>query len=269
MGQSQSSVSDAALMLQNLERMQFSRELQNNPNQYNQYVRGRIDEMTDEVANRKRTAFQKAQIDLGRYMDMDHNANYYKTRSGDVVRLTDMMDAANRRVLNDVERDKSISKRQFEINDWYNYNKLETLFFLQVFFISALLLASIIYLNKNGAITSTLSGLLTTIIVLVVGGLGVYRYYYTNRVRDPRLWNRRYFGPATPPKAPAKCSPDGTVEFDLNDIIPKEVTQCADKQAARFANWQENLESELKNYQLTGEDPAPGTGSLLCGGTGA
>jgi len=268
MGQSQSTFAELATMMQHLERLQYSQELQKNPAQYNEFVNSRIDEMTDEVFNRKRTAFQKAHIDLGRYMDMDHNAGYYKTRSKDVVTLTDLLQAQNAKLLSNVEHDKSLSKRQFEINDWYNYNKLETLFFLQVFFISSLAMAVIIYLNKNGTITNSLSGLLTGLLVIIVSMLGIYRYYYTNRVRDTRLWNRRYFGKAVPPKPAAKCDKSGNVTLDLNDFIPKEATQCADKEAGRFSEWQDNLEKEMLNYQQTGADPAPGTGSLLCGGTG-
>jgi hypothetical protein len=266
MGQGQSITSDFASVFQSLERMEFAKELQRNPSQYNSYVNTRIDQMSGEVFNRKRAAFQKAHIDLGRYMDMDHNANYYKARAGDVDRLTDVIERNNKTLLEGVEHDKTLSKRQFEINDWYNYNKLETLFFLQVFFMAALSMAVVIFLQKNGTVTNAMAGLITGILVAIVALVGIYRYYYTNRIRDTRLWNRRYFPKTAAPKPPAKCDPNGNLTLDLNTILPKELTQCADKEASKFGEWQENLEKELLNYQKTGDDPAPGTASLLCGG---
>lgn len=64
-----------ASVYQDLERMKFAQDLRKTPDDYSSYVNTRVDQMTDEIFNRKRVAFQKAQIDLGRYMDMDHNAN--------------------------------------------------------------------------------------------------------------------------------------------------------------------------------------------------
>jgi len=240
---------------EDLERLQFSKNLRSDPQQYSAYVQERVQTLTDEVFNRKRAAFQKAHIDLARYMDMDHNANFYKARSGDVDRLTDGIGANNDRIKQALARDKDVSRRQFEINEWYNYNKLETLFFLQVFFIVSLLMAIIIFLQKNGTLTGSMAGLLTTLLFLVVAGLGVYRYYYTRRVRDTRLWHRRYFERAAPPPPPPRCSPDGKVNIDINDYIPKEVTECADQAVGNFMLWQANLEGSMADYQTGGKPP--------------
>ena len=248
-----------ASMTQDLERLKFSQDLRKNPEDYNAYVSERVDSMTDEILNRKRASFQKAHIDLGRYMDMDHNANLYKTRSADVDRLTEAIAANNVRVKQALDRDRDLSKRQFEINEWYNYNKLETLFFLQVFFISSLCMTIIIYGQKKGMITNMMAGLLTMILVAIIAITGIYRYYYTNRQRDTRLWSRRDFGGLkTPVKKPATCGNDGPVTIDINSIIPKSVTQCADDAVNRadkaFNTWQDNLTSEMTAYQ-TGNVP--------------
>jgi hypothetical protein len=240
---------------EDLERLQFSKNLRSDPQQYSAYVQERVQTLTDEVFNRKRAAFQKAHIDLARYMDMDHNANFYKARSGDVDRLTDGIGANNERIKQTLARDKDVSRRQFEINEWYNYNKLETLFFLQVFFIVSLLMAIIIFLQKNGTLTGSMSGLLTTLLFLVVAGLGVYRYYYTRRIRDTRLWHRRYFERTTPPPPPPRCSPDGQVNLDINDVLPKEVTECADQAVGNFNKWSEKLQNSITDYQTAGTPP--------------
>ena len=247
---------------QELERLKFAQDLRKNPSDYAAYVNQRVDEMSDEVFARKRAAFQKAQIDLGRYMDMDHNANFYKSRNADVDRLTTSIEENNNRLVQAVAADKDITKRQFEINEWYNYNKLETLFFLQLFFIAALSGAIIVYLEKNGIITSTLAGMLYAILAIIAGGTGLYRYYYTARTRDPRLWHRRNFGKATPPKKAVQCDKDGNVVFDVNSVIPKAVTQCADDATRRYEKWQENLQKEMMNYQTSGGATPPGSSSI-------
>jgi hypothetical protein len=125
---------DAALSAQELERFQFVKNLREQTPAYLEYVEDRVTDISEEVAARKRAAFQKAQTDLGRYMDMEHNANFYKIRSGDVDRLTKVMEENNNKFAQSRAFDKDITKRQFEINEWYNYNKLETLFFPPGFF---------------------------------------------------------------------------------------------------------------------------------------
>lgn len=248
--------------LQELERLKFAQNLRKNPSDYASYVNQRVDEMSEEVFARKRAAFQKAQIDLGRYMDMDHNANFYKSRNADVDRLTSKIEENNNRLNQSIAYDKDITRRQFEINEWYNYNKLETLFFLQLFFISALSGAIIVFLQKNGMVTSTLAGLLYSILAGVVLLTGLYRYYYTRNTRDARLWHRRNFGSAAPPQRPVQCDNRGNVVFDVNSVIPKAVTQCADDAAQRYEKWQANLEQEMMNYQTSGGASPPGSGSI-------
>lgn len=259
-----------AMAYQDLERLQFSRNLRANPEDYSSYVKERVDKLSDEIYNRKRAAFQKAHIDLARYMDLDHNANFYKARSGDVDRLTDSLQANNDSIKQKLERDAAVTRRQFEINEWYNQNKLETLFFLQLFFIVSMLMACLIYLQKQGTVSSATAALITVLLCLIVAATGVYRYYYTNRIRDSRLWHRRYFEKPAAPKPPVKCSPGGTVEFDLNAVIPKEVTDCASQATQNFSKWQDNLESSLAAYETSGKPPASlfgkagSVGGLVC-----
>jgi hypothetical protein len=276
MGQGSSSTynmyAPLAAVFQDLERLKFTQDLRQNPAEYQAYVNTRIDTLSNEIFDRKRNAFQKAHIDLARYMDMDHNANFYKVRSADVDRLTSSITANNERVAQTLARDKDISRRQFEINEWYNYNKLETLFFLQVFFIAALAMAIVVFLQKNMTITNSLAGLLTLLIVVGVAGLGLYRYFYTTRTRDPRLWHRRYFNTAKPPKAPVQCDNNGNIDVDINTLIPKEVTQCADEVTGRFSKWQESLQKEIAAYQTTGATPSRIVGSSeggICANLGA
>ena len=260
-----------ALEAQDLERMRFAQNLRKNPEDYNRYVQSRIDAISGEIFNRKRTAFQKAHIDLARYMDMDHNANFYKSRSGDVDRLTNDINVNNQRIVQELQRDKDISKRQFEINEWYNYNKLETLFFLQLFFISSLTMVVIIYFQKTGAINGQVSAILTGILCAIVVITGLYRWKYTNNTRDPRLWHRRDFGRAKPVED-NKCGADGDRTYDLNKILPEAVTQCADQISMdveeRVSKWQTDvgLLNEISSYQ-TGQGKPNSTLKSMLGNT--
>ena len=258
---------DAALTAQELERFQFVKNLRNQTPSYLEYVEGRVSEISEEVAARKQAAFQKAQTDLGRYMDMEHNANYYKIRSGDVDRLTKVMEENNNKFAQSRAFDKDITKRQFEINEWYNYNKLETLFFLQVFFIVILAAAIVIYLQKTALITSTMAGLVLGVLVIGVTILGVYRYSYTRVTRDPRLWHRRDFGRADKPAPAARCDPKGNVVFDVAKILPEgasDITKCASNASAKFSKWLTEKEDEMVQYDA--DNSPPGTTLLGKGG---
>jgi len=245
----------SALLFQDLERLKFSQNLRSNPTDYSAYVNERVEELSSEIYNRKRAAFQKAHVDMGRYIDMDHNANLYKTRASDVDRLMDNISANNARVQQTLAADRDVTRRQFEINEWYNNNKLETLFFLQIFFMLALVTAVVIFLQKNQSITSATAGLLMGLVVAIVIGLFVYRYYYTRRVRDTRLWNRRKFAPAAPYKPANQCE-NGTPSLDVKDIFPKEVVDCAVNAKGNFNAWQNNLENSMADYQNGVKNPS-------------
>ena len=139
-----------------LERLNFATGLRRDPGGYSQYQQQNISAIVNDITNRKQSAFQKAQIDLGRYMDMHHNVNFYKTRSGDVDAVTSAMLDNNLKIEMGIARDLANSRRQFEINEWYNNNKLETLFYLQLVFMSVLLIAIVMYFTKKGMITDRL-----------------------------------------------------------------------------------------------------------------
>ena len=241
---------------QDLERLKFSQTLKTNPGDYASYVQERVDEITDDVMGQKASAFRKAEVDLARYMDMEHNANYYKIRNGDVDRLTSAIKSSNDGAVNQKAFDKDITKRQFEINEWQNYNKLETLFFLQVFFMAILAAAIIGYLQKNLFVTSSFAGLLLAILVMGVAAIGIYRYVYTNGgTRDPRSWHRRYFGePGAGASPPVRCDAGGNVVVDATKILPgvTAAAQCADNATQRLSQFSDQISDEMLKYQTQG-----------------
>jgi hypothetical protein len=210
---------------QEIEKIRFNEDLRKNPDDYNRYVSERIDRITEETMDKKRAAFQKAHIDMGRYMDMDHNANHYKIRNRDVLGLQEQMVQKSRSVKSGIKHDKDLTRRQVEINEWYFGDKLETLFFLQLFFIVLLSEAIVLYLQKNNFITMPFAALLTFILFGVVTGVGLYRWRYTTDIRDSRFWNKRNFREKeiyVPKPRTDDCAKPV-------DFFPKELTDCAKK----------------------------------------
>ena len=280
---SNSDISRVALA-QELERLNFSNELRKNPQEYNLYVNTRINEMVKEISEKKNDSFKKAQIDLGRYMDMDHNANFYKVRNSDVDRLTKSVSDNNNSIAQGLAQDKQISKRQFEINEWYNQNKLETLFFLQMFFVTSLGMILLLSLVKAGYVPVLIAAIASAIMGFGVIFTGVYRYYYTEQTRDVRLWNRRKFGQtAAPVPVPEdRCPPADEEEEDdlyMNDIA-EGVGSCAagygqaarksfDENGQALMNIGSTLNQESINAVRTGKVDVDWQGALnkVCPGS--
>ena len=264
---------------QELERLRFSQNLRKNPAEYSAYVNDRINTMTQEVSSTKDNAFKKAQIDLSRYMDMDHNANFYRVRNNDVDRLTQSIASNNAAVSEGIIADKQNSKRQFEINEWYNNNKLETLFFLQLFFVASLVMIILVSLHKRGTIPGPIAATVSAIIAVIVGLIGVWRYMYTEQARDPRLWNRRKFGAVGPPPANKgpDCPVDPTTIPETDDTfinnIGASLGACANNYGtnakASVAQLGSAVNSEVTNFATTGKVNIDYAGALnrICPGT--
>ena len=195
---------------QEIEKIRFSYDLRKNPDDFNRYVSERIDRITNETLDKKRAAFQKAHTDLGRYMDMDHNSNFYKLRNNDLIGLQEQMSERSRAAVSGLKHDKDLTRRQVEINQWYFEDKLETLFFLQMFFIVMLAEAIVVYLQRNGYITMPFASFLTAILFAIVTAVGLYRWRYTADKRDVRFWHRRNFREKEIVCSGPKCNPKKT-----------------------------------------------------------
>ena len=236
----------AVIQDQQLERLNFATGLRQDPAGYSAYQQQRIGQIMSDISNRKESAFQKAQIDLGRYMDMNHNVNFYKTRSSDVANIASAMLTNNSNLAESIQHDVDISKRQFEINEWYNYNKMETLFYLQLVFMSVLAASIIMYLAKKGTISGGLAVISYSILGIMLVLVGGYKYFYTEGARDVKLWHRRYFGSTQAPQnVPAPCadvSGSDVWENAMNDAFAyaDKVQQCA-------GNVSSNLDNDFRN----------------------
>jgi hypothetical protein len=99
-------------------------------------------------------------------------------------------------------------KRQKEINEWSNSNKLDTLFFLQVLFLTLTFISSMVFLNSRGLISSYLLNLFIVLSSAFAVFVLITRARYTSVLRDGRYWNKMRFGQnMNPPKfkTPSRC----------------------------------------------------------------
>jgi hypothetical protein len=242
----------AVVQNQQLERLNFASGLRQDPAGYSAYQQQRIGQIVNDITGRKQSAFQKAQIDLGRYMDMHHNVNFYKTRSTDIDTITGAMLQNNNNLMGNIVHDKDLSKRQFEINEWYNYNKLETLFYLQLVFMCSMAASIVMYLTKRGTVSVGVAVIIYSLLALTVVVVGGYRYFFTENTRDVKLWHRRYFASTPPAPTPAKgCDSDFNKSYcdELEDAFA-----AADKLGDCVGNIYGNAEQHLNKANKAAMD---------------
>ena len=106
------------LTAQELQQIGFSQDIQSDPASYQSYVKQNVDKLMKETLQRKQDAFQKTLVDTGRYMDMDHNAQLYQTRSSDITKLQQVIRDVNTKYEAGIDTNKKLTRRQFEINEW-------------------------------------------------------------------------------------------------------------------------------------------------------
>lgn len=121
------------------------------------------------------------------------SAAYYLTRSQDLTNAAVDLDEVNLSQLAASEINAGLSKRQKEINEWANLNKLDTLYFMQVLFISLSLTGFLAFLSTNGSISPSLFTFVSYIIGILAAIILLLRWRYTNVARDSRYWHKSRF----------------------------------------------------------------------------
>lgn len=133
------------------------------------------------------------------------SAAYYVYRTADLKNLANDVDDMTVKQLNVLDINKDLAGRQYEINEWSNSNKLDTLYFLQVLFISLSLFGVLLFLVSNGFISSPVLSILGYSITAVAIILLIVRWRYTRYSRDGRYWNKQNFPKIQSKNAEAKC----------------------------------------------------------------
>jgi hypothetical protein len=222
------------------------------------YITSVANTLTTDQMNRKDAAVTSVMAFSQRIYDADRNATLAQTRSTDLKNAMDSITSINASANNGLKRDLDVTRRQFEINEYHYYNKLDTLFFLQLLFISVLVMAILIYFNRRGTLTTKMTGILTAILAVLLIVIGVSRYFYTERTRDRRLWHRRYFqtekdpGPDLITRCPG---PSSTTNVNLNALFDAEDITCAIETKDAIKAWANSANEEAKSQINTSAIP--------------
>ena len=118
---------------------------------------------------------------------------YYLARTKDLTDMSNDIDAIAIKQLNVSDVNGGLADRQNEINEWANFNKLDTLFFMQVLFITLTFIAFMIFLRSNNLISQNIFGLTTFFAGIIAIFTLVTRARYTSVMRDSRYWHKARF----------------------------------------------------------------------------
>lgn len=161
--------------------------------QKNEFISSNVGETIRAVNDSKAARFNDL---IDQTTGADNNivsAAYYVARTRDLSTLADEVNTMSIKQLTASEINNGVIGRQNEINEWSNFNKLDTLYVLQILFISLSLIGILTFLLSNGLISQTLFAFLCyTIAALAILTL-VIRWRYTNVVRDGRYWHKAKF----------------------------------------------------------------------------
>lgn len=160
------------------------------------FTQANVQNTLSSVASKKQGAFSDA-------YKVSQSRNMSNTAQGIDKILQDKLETTKQNTSN--------ARRQYEINEWSNFNKLDTLYFMQVLFICITFVTVMMFLNVRGFITFPLFIVFSIIAGLVAIAALIIRARYTSVVRDNRYWHKARFSSvknpyATPIQAPA-CPP--------------------------------------------------------------
>lgn len=175
--------------------------------QQSDYINSNISATISAVQTNKSAKYSDA---VNQVTGSDNNitsAAYYLTRSKDLTNLAASVDNMTKQQLAPSLINNGLSGRQTEINEWANLNKLDTLYFLQVLFISLSLVGILCFLVSNGTINQSIFTFLTYTIAILATLVILLRWRYTRTQRDSRYWHKARFPmQTTPVGTPAACS---------------------------------------------------------------
>ena len=134
------------------------------------------------------------------------SATYYLARTKDLNSMASNVDSIAAKQASVIDINKSLVNRQYEINEWSNENKLDTLFFMQILFITVMFISGLLFLRSRDIIPPMLFFILVSIASVTSVLILLSRARYTNVLRDSKYWHRARF-PSMPNKFPTVAKP--------------------------------------------------------------
>jgi len=168
------------------------------------YVGGNTAAAMDRVKAVKEDKFKYLMEDLTGADNNITSTAFYVTRTQDLITMSNDIDEVAKKQLVTSDINSGIVKRQQQINEWSNSNKLDTLFFLQVLFICLSAVCVVIFLKSLGFVSGTLQVYLMVLISAFAVFVLITRARYTSAVRDSRYWDKKRF--SVEPRPPADSS---------------------------------------------------------------
>jgi hypothetical protein len=174
---------------------QYIRALQSmTPEQRDQYFSSQKTQFVDNLLKERESAFSKTYTDMIKNTNVQHSLLYYMSRNSDLDDVGKIIKNENEATVNTATYNRQLAERQYEINEWSNNNKLETLFVFQMIFITLLLTSVLAFLQRMGYFSNYFFGGIVAVLLFLVAGTIANRANYTNRIRDKRYWNRKDTG---------------------------------------------------------------------------
>jgi hypothetical protein len=200
------------------------------------YAGENVGKALDRIRSLKQDRFTYLSEDMRGADNNITSTAYYISRTGDLVNLTGDIDNVAVKQLTTSDINSDLVTRQKEINEWSNENKLDTLFFLQILFVCLTFIASMVYLQSRGLISSYLLNLFIVLAAAFAVFVLVNRARFTAVRRDSRYWSKLRFNKAASPnikqdacgappapKAPAKKKKNKACPSDVMGMLGDEV----------------------------------------------
>ena len=192
------------------------------PDQLQQFVQSKQDQVFKDVTRLKDTAFQKVYGDLSYATNEKKAALMNNMQNMDMIKSNEEIYKNQKNNTDSILQDKELLNRKYEMNEWTVNNKKDTLFVFSMLFvvISALLL--ITGLLRLGIISTTFWIGLSVLVLLIFIFTVVYRSQYTDVYRNKRYWNRKIFegkyGKIPFPSIPFCPGAFDEIEKSVNDL---------------------------------------------------
>jgi len=185
-------LSDVINSTQSLSDLELKSYLANlNPQQQVDFVNQSKADAVNAISANKAANFTSANNALLGADNSITSAAYYLLRTQDLTNLATDMYTVTSKQATEKTVNKTLADRQYEINEWANSNKLDTLYFLQVLFITLTFIATLLFLQKNGLMPSYLFGLFAFLALLFAVIVLFWRWRFTAVKRDGRYWNKQ------------------------------------------------------------------------------
>jgi hypothetical protein len=161
--------------------------------QKTEFVGGNVVGAIDSVKAQKSSKFNDLFDQMVGADNSVTSSAYYIARTRDLTDFAKDVDDVMVKQLKSTDVNAGLASRQHEINEWANFNKLDTLYIMQILFVSLSFIGILAYLLSNGSIGHSLFAFLSYSIAAVSILMLILRWRYTKVARDGRYWHKARF----------------------------------------------------------------------------